>query len=62
MNSQLASARITPSEPADTKRPTILAGEVGITLMVSDKARRELERIQDEFIMAAQDYQKFYWR
>ena len=45
-----------------TKRTTIPASDVGVTLMISEKARAELDRIQEEAIKAAQEGQKFSWR
>ena len=44
------------------KGTTIPASEVGVTLMISDKALKELDRIQEETIKAAQEDQKFSWR
>ena len=58
-----------PREPAaseDTaqisKRKTIPASDVGVTLTISDKALEEVDRIQEETIKAAQEVQKFSWR
>ena len=45
-----------------SKRTTIPASEVGVTLTISDKALKELERIQEETVKAAQEDQKFSWR
>ena len=44
------------------KRTTIPASEVGVTLTISDEALKELDRIQEETIKAAQEGQKFSWR
>lgn len=44
------------------KRTTIPASDVGITLTISDKALKEIDRIQEENIKAAQEGQKFSWR
>ena len=59
----------TPRDPApsqDTthvsKRTTIPASDVGVTLTISNKALEELDRIQEETIKAAQEGQKFAWR
>ena len=43
-------------------RKTIPASEVGVTLTISEEARAELDRIQEETIKAAQEGQKFSWR
>ena len=45
-----------------SKRMTIPAREVGVTLTISDKALEKLDRIQEETIKAAQEGQKFSWR
>ena len=45
-----------------SKRTTIPAGTVGVTLTISEKALAELERIHEETIKAAQEDQKFCWR
>ena len=45
-----------------SKRKTIPAREVGVTLTISDKALEKLDRIQEETIKAAQEGQKFSWR
>ena len=44
------------------KGTTISARDVGVTLKVSDKALKELDRIQEEAIKAAQEDPKFSWR
>ena len=61
--------RETPRDPApsqDTahvsKRTTIPASDVGVTLTISNRALEELDRIQEETIKAAQEGQKFSWR
>ena len=46
----------------ESKRTTIPASEVGVTLTISDKALKEIDRIQEENIKAAQEGQKFSWR
>lgn len=43
-------------------RRTIAASEVGVTLRISDQALKELDKIQEETIKAAQEDQKFSWR
>ena len=45
-----------------SKRTTIPASDVGVTLTISKKALEELDRIQEETIKAAQEGQKFSWR
>ena len=45
-----------------SKRKTIPASEVGVSLTVSDKALKEVERLQEETIKAAQEVHKFSWR
>ena len=55
-----------PASSQDTahvsKRTTIPASDVGVTLTISNKALEELDRIQEETIKAAQEGQKFSWR
>lgn len=63
MTGKIASRR---REPAQlivrlSRRKTIPASEVGVTLTISDEARAELDRIQEETNKAAQEGQKFYW-
>ena len=43
-------------------RTTLPASDVGVTLTISEDARAELDRIQEETIKAAQEGQKFSWR
>ena len=63
MKSQEMRSSTTPSQgPTEEKRTTIPASEVGVTLTISDKALKKLERIQEETVMAAQEDQKFSWR
>lgn len=63
MKSRNMRSSATPShEPTQGKRTTIPASDVGVTLTISDKALKELERIQEETVMAAQEDQKFSWR
>lgn len=45
-----------------SKRKTIPASDVGVTLTISNKALEEVDRIQEETIKAAQEGQKFSWR
>ena len=45
-----------------SKRKTIPASDVGVTLTISNKALEEVDRIQEETIKAAQEAQKFSWR
>ena len=45
-----------------SNRTTIPSRDVGVTLMISEEARAELDRIQEETIKAAQEGQKFSWR
>lgn len=45
-----------------SERKVIPASDVGVTLRISDKALRELDKIQEEPIKAAQEGQKFSWR
>ena len=54
----------TPSQDTahGSKRTTIPASEVGVTLTISNEALKELDRIQEETIKAAQEGQKFSWR
>ena len=54
----------TPSQDTahGSKRTTIPASEVGVTLTISNKALEELDRIQEETIEAAQEGQKSSWR
>ena len=43
-------------------RPTIPASEVGVSLTISDEALKEVQRLQEETIKAAQEVHKFSWR
>ena len=45
-----------------SERATLPASDVGVTLRISDEALKELDRIQEENIKAAQEDQKFSWR
>ena len=45
-----------------SKRKTIRASDVGVTLTISNRALEEVDRIQEESIKAAQEGQKFSWR
>ena len=53
-----------PTQPIvrDPHRKTIPASVVGVTLTISEEARAELDRIQEETVKAAQQGQKFSWR
>lgn len=58
-----------PRDPASSedkiqvpKRKTIPASDVGVSLTVSDKALKEVERLQEKTIEAAQEVHKFSWR
>ena len=53
-----------PSQDTDyrSRRTTIPASEVGVTLTISDEALKELDRIQEETMKAAKEGQKFSWR
>lgn len=46
----------------ESRRPTIPASQVGVTLTISDKARKELDKLQEEAVKALQEDQKFSWR
>lgn len=45
-----------------SKRTTIPASAVGVTLTISEQALEEMDRIHDETIKAAQEAQKFSLR
>ena len=64
MVDKIASHRCEPAQPIVrvSRRKTIPASEVGVTLTISDEARAELDRIEEEANKAAQEGQKFYWR
>ena len=51
-----------PDTTHGSKRTTIPASVVGVTLTISDKALEKIDRIQEETIKAAQEGQKFSWR
>ena len=53
-----------PAQPVvrASKRTTIPAGAVGVTLTISEKALAEIDRIQEEAIKAAQEGLKYFWR
>ena len=44
------------------RRKTILASDVGLSLTLSDQARKEFDRMQEETIRAAEKDQNFSWR
>ena len=46
----------------ESQRKTIPASKVGVTLTISDRARRELDKIREETIKAVQAGEKFSWR
>ena len=46
----------------ESKRKTIAASKIGVSLTISDKALKDFDRIQEETIKAAQEDQKFSWR
>ena len=48
--------------PRDSQRRTIPASKVGVTLTISDKAHKELDKIREETIKAVQAGEKFSWR
>ena len=41
---------------------TMDAKEIGVTLKIGDATLRELDKIQEETIKAAQENEKFAWR
>ncbi len=45
-----------------SKRQSILAREVGVSLTISKKALDEVDRIEAETIKVIQEAQKFSWR
>ena len=45
-----------------SKKKTIPARDVGVSLTISKKALKEVDRIQEETIKAAREVQKFSWR
>ena len=45
-----------------SERKTIPARDVGVSLTISKKALKEVDRIQEETIKAAREVQKFSWR
>lgn len=45
-----------------SERMTLPASEVGVTLTISEKALKEIERLQEETVKAAQEDQQFSWR
>ena len=63
------SKRETPRAPDQSQKTTrvatrtiIPAGDVGVTLTISDRALEKVDRIHEESIKAAQEGQKFSWR
>lgn len=51
-----------PNNTGGSRRKTIAASEVGITLTISDEALQEFDRLQEKAIEAAQEDRKFSWR
>ena len=58
-----------PRDPASSedkaqfsKRKSIPASEVGVSLTISKEALNAMDRIEEETIKAAQEAQKFSWR
>ena len=58
-----------PRDPASSendnrvsKRKSIPASEVGVSLTVSKEALKEVDKIEEEIIKATQEVQKFSWR
>ena len=56
------SATTTQETDRRSRRKTIPASEVGFTLTISEKAMKEIDRIEEEAIKAAQEDQKFAFR
>ena len=54
-------AKTTRTPPRHGRRKTIPAREVDFTLTISKKAMKEIDRIEEKAIKAAQDVQKFAW-
>jgi len=44
------------------KRKTIPASDFGMSLTISNKALKEVERLQEETIKSAQEVHRFSWR
>ena len=51
-----------PDDVQATKRKTIPASEVGLSLTLGDEALKEFDRIQEQNIKAAEKSQNFSWR
>ena len=45
-----------------SRRKSIPARDVGVSLTISKEALKEVDRIQEETIKAVQEVQKFSWR
>ena len=45
-----------------SNRTTIPSKNLGVTLMISEKARAKLDQIEEETMKAAEEGQKFSWR
>ena len=46
----------------NSKSTTMPASKVGVTLTISDRALKELKRIQEKTVEVAQKAQRFSWR
>lgn len=55
-------AALPKDEAQVAKRRTIPASDVGVSLTISNRALKEVERLQEETIKAAQEVHKFSWR
>jgi len=44
------------------KRKGIPASDFGMSLTISNKALKEVERLQEETIKSAQEVHRFFWR
>ena len=51
-----------PNTGQASKRKTVSASSVGLSLTISDKALKEFDRIQEDTTKAADKIQKFSWR
>ena len=51
-----------PNANQASKRKTVSASKVGLSLTISNKALKEFDRIQEETTKAAEKIQKFSWR
>jgi len=64
MTARKTSRGTTPSQgtTVGSKRKMILSSDVGVTLRVSDKALKKIDRLHEENIKAAKEGRKFSWR